>query len=145
MKKKDILYMGVSVNPHDIKTLLKGTPFSEYPVKEEAHMTISFRPSEERFAELLPLVGKEVELQVQAIGTLTETDVLMNIGLRISDSLAKALLPPSVPHITVWINEKKKAKAVNTRNCQWTTPLSATLRGRVAVYNGRNQWAFSVE
>ena len=146
MKKNDVLYVGVSVNPHDIKNLLKETPFSEYSVKEEAHMTVCFRPNNSRLAELMPLIGKEVELHVEAVGTLTENSILMNVGLRISaDGLEQIILPPNVPHITVWINEEKKAKAVNTRHCQWTHPLSATLQGRLAVYNGKNEWAFSVE
>lgn len=145
MKRKEVLYVGVSVNPNDIKTLLVGSPFSEYPVKEEAHMTVCFRPDEEQLTNLLPLVGKEVELSIGAVGTLIQNGILMNVGLKVTTSSLKEVLLPATPHITVWINVAAKAKAVNTRDCQWTTPLSATLRGRVAVYNGRNQWAFSVE
>lgn len=146
MKREDILYVGVSVNPVEIKNLLQGTPFADFSVKQEAHMTIAFRPDEGRLAELLPLVGKEMSLSVEAIGTLTENGVLMNVGLKVgADSLEEVFMPTNIPHVTVWINVEAGAKAFNTFKCQWNTPLNAVLNGKIALYNGRNEWDFTVE
>lgn len=65
-------------------------------------MTISFRPNEKRLIELLSLVGKEVKLHIESVGTLTENSVLMNVVLKINtDSLDEVLCFNRTTHIAV--------------------------------------------
>ena len=151
MEKEKVLYIGFWVNPKDIKELLKNTPFKGYTIKPEAHMTVSFKPNRERFAELLPYIGEKITLNVESIGTLHKDGILCNIGLKINADNLGMFISENTPHITVWINTKEKrggkliAKAFETFKCNWDNPISANLIGRLAVFNGKNEWDFSVQ
>ena len=152
MKKDDILYIGFWVDPEAIKALLQGTPFEGYVVKPESHMTVAFRPDKERLSELLPHLGQEITLTMESIGTLHKNGILCNIGLKSNADNLGVFMPETTPHITVWIitQEKNKAgkliaKAFETFKCKWDNPISADLVGRLAVFNGKNEWDFSVQ
>lgn len=143
MEMKDILYIGVRVDPKDVERVLLGTPYENYPAKGEAHMTIAYKPNIKRLSELLPLLGREVELSIQGVGDLVEDGVVKNVGLKVA--APEGFMPENVPHITVWTNDEAGARAVNTHKCTWKIPLRGTIRGKIAAFNAQNDWAFTIQ
>ena len=129
------------------------------------HYTLHYygwKPTADRSDIPVADLGKTVELILDSFGCYTVDGVVQNMGFRVSEECLKEISvgggtladisTNQVPHITVAINPatdkegKVIAKAVNTRECDFTKLLAQPLiiPATLAVFRG-NDVAFQVQ
>lgn len=155
MKMKDVLYWGILVNEGQaINAILNtGNQLISAPQKS-MHLTLEYFGGKTEKNIPVERIGEEVEILATAYGTYIKNGIIANQGLLVpSTSLAEVGLKSKndVPHITVAISNqidekgKKIGKAVETSKCDFNIPVHVKIKGRIAVFDGSNNYSFTVE
>ena len=101
MNRKNIMFVGIF-----LPEIQKGT-LANCDNKGGQHVTLAFRPSEEAWEELLPYIGQDVEVIVNAYGNDGQNE---GLGVEIDESIP--YFGADQKHVTLSIAEG--AFAVNT-------------------------------
>lgn len=140
MKRQDLLYIALRFSAAEIRAALKDQPKFIHDIKQELHMTVSFKPSQTDLRALLPLLGSSFPVQAAAIGVYEKNGQTRNIGILLDpSSLPKPVADHADltnPHITIWI--ANGARAYDTRYALPVAPLRCQLTGTLAVYDRNN-------
>ena len=120
MERKKIMFVGIF-----LPEVQKGT-LANCENKGGQHITLAFRPSEEVWEKLLPYIGQEVEVTVNAYGNDGQNE---GLGVEIDESIP--YFGADQKHVTLSIAEG--AAAVNTGKIAMKPIEPYKVRGRVGA------------
>lgn len=154
MKKENITYWGILVDSDAAVSIVRNTDQLISEPQKSMHLTLEFFGGKAEKNIQVERLGEEVEILVTAYGTYEKNGVVANQGLYVpAESLAAVGLcsKNDVPHITVAISQetdekgKRIGKAVETAKCNFSTPVEVKIKGRIAVFDGSNDYSFTIE